>query len=330
MTYTEFHMAPVLVMMDQSFSLETLSSQDSLDLRCIGAKAWEAILASCNASELSLYYLKIPSLAGVDRLRRTVKLRMESANKVEDISPLFAMPWLRSLTLYDFPCIRRLDGIEALEDLRELQLSGNCGSTNPPLKLESLRPIASLRYLEKLEIVNLRLEDRDISFIGSAFPKLRSLSLSGKEFERAQLAYLAKRLNPQLDEPFVGSWEMKSAPCKCGQNRHLFMGRRMGMLCPLCDEKIQEAHRRIPTIGIAFWNQPPPSRRAVRTAQEWCGKQCARTVRVDANSKLPNRIAPYAHTPTGNGLGLDSSVFAPPVRQLSKRPCSRLISPVYQ
>ena len=35
-------------------------------------------------------------------------------------------------------------------------------------------------------------------------------------------------------------------------------------------------------------------------------------------------------TPTGKGFGLDSSVFAPPVRQRSKRPCSRLIKPVYQ
>lgn len=37
------------------------------------------------------------------------------------------------------------------------------------------------------------------------------------------------------------------------------------------------------------------------------------------------------YTPTGNGLGLDSSVFASvPPRQRSNRPCNRLISPVYQ
>ena len=49
------------------------------------------------------------------------------------------------------------------------------------------------------------------------------------------------------------------------------------------------------------------------------------------NLVLPNspETAP-SHTPTGNGLGLDSSVLAPPLRQRSKRPCSRLIKPVYQ
>lgn len=35
------------------------------------------------------------------------------------------------------------------------------------------------------------------------------------------------------------------------------------------------------------------------------------------------------YTPTGNGLGLDSSELTP-VRQRSKRPCNRLINPVYQ
>lgn len=42
-------------------------------------------------------------------------------------------------------------------------------------------------------------------------------------------------------------------------------------------------------------------------------------------------LSRHAYTPTGNGFGLDSSVFAwVPLRQRSKRPCSRLISPVYQ
>jgi hypothetical protein len=37
-----------------------------------------------------------------------------------------------------------------------------------------------------------------------------------------------------------------------------------------------------------------------------------------------------SYTPTGNGLGLDSSVLASGLRQRSKRPCNRLIRPVYQ
>ena len=41
--------------------------------------------------------------------------------------------------------------------------------------------------------------------------------------------------------------------------------------------------------------------------------------------------AASSYTPTGNGLGLDSSVLAAlPVRHCSKRPWSRLMRPVYQ
>jgi hypothetical protein len=225
------------MMLDQNFSAKALSAHESLDLRNIGDNAWKTTLESCKASELRLYHLRIRSLAGVERLRHTTRLTIECANKIEDISPLFAMPWLRSLTLYDLPRIRRLDGIEALKYLKELNLSGNRGSLDPPLRLDSVRPISALRNLERLEIVTIRLEERDISFVASAFPKLRSLKLSGKEFERTQLAYLAKRLNVQLDEPIVGSAEMKSAPCrKCGKPLHVFMGRRMGILCAFCDE----------------------------------------------------------------------------------------------
>jgi hypothetical protein len=231
-------MPPLVMVMDEKCSAEALNAHDSLDLRSIGDKAWVTILESCKASELRLYNLKARSLVGIERLSHTAKLTIEWANKIEDISPLFGMPWLRSLSLYDLPRIRRLDGIEALKDLQELNLSGSRGSLDPPLRLDSVRPIAALWNLEKLEIVNIRLEERDISFIASAFPKLRSLRLSGREFERAQLAYLAKRLNAQLDNPIVGSWEMKSAPCrKCGKPLHVFMGRRMGMLCAFCDER---------------------------------------------------------------------------------------------
>jgi len=261
MTYTEPHMALVPVMMVEKFSAEQLGKHDSLDLRAMDQKGWETIVSSCNATEVRLYYLKIQSLNGVERLRKTVRLSVEYANKVEDISPLFRMPWLKSLWLYDLPRLRRIDGIEALEDLRELRLSGNRGSMDPPLRLETVRPIAGLRKLEKLELTNIRLEDRDISFIASSFPNLRSLQLSLGEFERAQFAYLAKRLNSKLEEPILSSWELGYMPCRrCGRKRHSFRGRGMPVLCQICDEKrfkklTEEFQNPMPDAGGAL--EPP-------------------------------------------------------------------------
>jgi hypothetical protein len=231
-------MSSAPVMLCEKFSAEDLTGHNSLDLRAIGSKEWETIIASCSASEVRLYYLKIKSLAGIERLRKTQRLSIEYANRIENIAPVFEMVWLTKLFLSDLPRIRGIDGIEGLQELKELRLSGNRGSLNPPLRLASVRPIASLRRLEELEITNIRLEERDISFIPAAFPNLRSLRLSGKEFERAQFAFLAQRLNAQLEDPIPSSLELKGAPCrKCGGHLHVFMGRRMPMLCEFCDEK---------------------------------------------------------------------------------------------
>jgi len=231
-------MSPAPIILYEKFSAEDLNGHKSLDLRAIGPEEWETILAWCSATEVSLYYLKIKSLTGIERLNKTMRLSIEYANKIENLAPVFKMVWLNKLFLSDLPRIRQIDGIEELQELRELRLSGNRGSLNPPLRLASIHPIASLRKLEELEITNIRLEERDISFIPAAFPGLRSLKLSGKEFDRAQFAFLAHKLNAQLEDPIPSSLEIKGAPCrKCGRPLHIFMGRRMPTLCESCDEK---------------------------------------------------------------------------------------------
>jgi hypothetical protein len=54
----------------------------------------------------------------------------------------------------------------------------------------------------------------------------------------------------------------------------------------------------------------------------------------EASDRSPNTSGPITsipcYTPTGYGLGLDSSGVGAPVLHRSNRPCSRLISPVYQ
>lgn len=112
------------------------------------------------------------------------------------------MRWLNRLSLSDLPQLRTIDGIEALENLSELHLSGNLGALYPPLRLDSVKAISKLAALEKVEFLNIRLENDDISFVASSFPKLRNLTLSN-EFERVQFAFLAKRLNAQLAEPIA-------------------------------------------------------------------------------------------------------------------------------
>jgi hypothetical protein len=145
------------------------------------------------------------------------------------------MNWLERFFVSDLKLLREVDGIGELENLRELHLSGNLGSLDPPMRLTSVRPIAQLAKLEKLELRNIRLEDDDISFVGDCFPNLRELKLSSR-FERRDFAYLARRLNAQLKEPIAASVQTNIECKKCGSLKLMFVGRRMPFLCSSCDD----------------------------------------------------------------------------------------------
>lgn len=226
-------MEPVVILMDRDFSSEAVGQQGSLDLRNIGDNAWKAIVSCCVASELRLYHLTLRSLDGIDRLRATRRLGIVWADKLANIAPIFQMSWLESLSLSDLPQLRSIEGIECLQNLTKIHLSGNLGALHPPLRLDSVISIGKLPRLETLELLNLRLENDDISFVASAFPNLRTLMVSN-EFDRAQFAYLAKKLNAQLENPISACVKLNISCRECGGALYRFTGRRMPVLCPLC------------------------------------------------------------------------------------------------
>lgn len=172
---------------------------------------------------------------GIESLRSVRTLNLVWAAKVDSLRPVFGMDWLERLHVSDFKLLREVDGIDEIENLRELYLSGNLGSLDPPMRLTSVRPIAKLPQPEKLELRNIRLQDDDISFVGDCFPKLRVLKLSSR-FERRDFAYLARRLNAQLEEPITPSFQTNIECQECGRMKVMFVGRRMPILCGFCDD----------------------------------------------------------------------------------------------
>ncbi|HKF50011.1 MAG TPA: hypothetical protein VKB38_21790 [Terracidiphilus sp.] len=229
-------MDPSIVLADRPYSLADIRTQGRLDFRKVGERAWSDLTTHCQAKELRLYDLLTSSLDGIDRLRHTTMLEIVWANKVRDLAPLFRMEWLERLVLSDFPRLGSLDGIESLKYLHELDLSGNCGSLDPPLRLASLKPLGKLRKLTSLSIFNVRLQDNDISFIASAFPDLRSFYIWNANYEFAHLAFLAGRLNSQLEKP-IEPGQRLNVPCsKCGGALYRFAGYRMPTLCEACDK----------------------------------------------------------------------------------------------
>ena len=159
------------------------------------------------------------------------------ANKISNLAPVYQMHWLETLELSDFPLLREIRGIEGLKNLRELHLSGNQGSLHPPLRMESVLPIAGLSRLEKLETLPISdSKNRDVTFVATSFPNLKSLGLSN-EFERSQFAYMAKKLNAQLRRPILASRDLHVPCAKCGGALHLFTGRQMPIICKDCNER---------------------------------------------------------------------------------------------
>jgi len=225
-----------IVVADKSISVSDIQAADVLDVRNVDAQALNELTTHCVARALRLYHVLISTLDGVERLRSTRSLEIVWANKIEDLAPVFRMKHLERLILSDFPRLKTLDGIEALENLGELDLSGNSGSLQPPLRLASLKPLAMLKKLVKLSIFNVRLEDADISFLASAFPYLRSLKIWNHNIDRAQVAFIAGKLNPQLQQPITA--HRKVGVCqKCGGSLYRFVGYRMPMVCERCNEK---------------------------------------------------------------------------------------------
>ena len=86
-----------------------------------------------------------------------------------------------------------------------------------------------------LSLTNARLEDDDITPLACC-TKLRRLHLALR-FERKQLAFLANRLNAQLETPITPHME-SSLRCKqCDSEKFMFAGYRMPILCRDCDRR---------------------------------------------------------------------------------------------
>lgn len=224
---------PVMILMNQRFAPEQLEGQSALDLRNIDKKSWELILSRTEAVEVYLYHLTTDSLLGIGKLHKTLRLAIEWATQISDLTPVFRMEWLQSLYVSDLRLLRSLAGIESLKGLTELHLSGNAGSLNPPLRLSSIKPLVRLKNLQRLELQNVRLEDDDVTPIAS-ISALKELVIA-PNFDRKQLAFLARSLNAQLKEPITACAESRTPCSHCGNPQFLFTGRRMPILCRNCE-----------------------------------------------------------------------------------------------
>jgi Leucine-rich repeat (LRR) protein len=222
-----------MLLLNQEFSNENLSSIETADLRNISKSNWERVLSNCKATELRLYHLTLTNLDGIERLSNTEKLKLDWATKIEDISPVFNLKNLKSLSITDFSKFRDISGIGKLTELTELHLAGNLGSLSPRLQLTSIKPVCEIQNLTSFSLLNARLDDDDITYLTKC-KKLLHLGLCNT-FDKKQFAYLAKHLNNQLENPITSYREVSLKCSQCNNKKFMFTGRKMPFLCQKCD-----------------------------------------------------------------------------------------------
>jgi len=222
-----------MLLLDKEFTNEQLSVTETADLRNVSAAVWDRVTSYCQAQQLRLYHIKLNNLDGIQRLTKTTHLPLDWATKIESLAPVYQMTQLEYLSVADFSKLSDISGINSLNSLTELHLSGNRGSLSPKLRLASIAPVIDLDNLVSFGLANASLDDDDITPLASC-SKLRHLHLSN-QFDRKQVAFLAKRLNHQLKKPLTSNFSV-GIPCsKCGKEKFMFIGRRMPCLCKVCD-----------------------------------------------------------------------------------------------
>ena len=224
-----------MILANGPFSDEALTSNQALDLRNVGPEVWPRILSNCRAIDLKLYHLTLKSIDGIEKLQQTSQLTLEWATKLEQLDPIFRLQHLSKLSVFDFPKLRVLTGIEKLGELTELNLSGSRGAIDPSLRLTTIEPVSRIPKLVSFSLTNAKLGDDDVTCL-SKCTKLRRLTLSN-QFDRGQIAFLAKHLNAQLETPLTPFLQAGLLCKQCGSKKTMFYGRKMPILCRNCDSE---------------------------------------------------------------------------------------------
>ena len=199
----------------------------------------------------------VPVLAGCALPRLTV-LSVRHAD-AGDLGFLSGFVTLDTLTVWQSPKVKRLDGVErltrlttlavsdigaieslaplaALTGLRSLALAGGVWNTQG---LPSLAPLRALAGLEQLNLVAAKAIDGDLGPLCD-LPRLTQLLLSPRNFEPAEIARVAA-VHPffrrqLLALPDFDTWERAPGCKKCkGRRKILFLRRKKLLWCPQCE-----------------------------------------------------------------------------------------------
>ena len=170
----------------------------------------------------------------------------------DSLKPLAVLTGLEVLKIQDSGALRTLDGVVALEGLKNLVISTPPAwdGTARKIEIDSFAPIAQLKSLERLILQSVRPKDLDLTPI-MGMAHLKDLDIGGvPEFTIGHYARLAATLPNTEGRCLQPYFEIKNlAFCKkCKAGMVMLNGtppRARKWLCPKCNEKKLAEHARL-------------------------------------------------------------------------------------
>jgi hypothetical protein len=203
------------------------------------------VLAACRwpaLTTLSVRHADAGDLAFLGTLARLETLTVWQCPKLKRLDGIGRLTRLTALYFNDLGAIESLEPLAALTGLRTLALTGGIEKTQA---LPSLAPLKALGRLEQLHLTSAKVAGGDLGPLAE-LPRLARLELSPRCFEPAELARLAAAhpffLRALLALPDFDTWD--GAPgCKTckGRRKVLFLRRKKLLWCPRCEGKKLQA-----------------------------------------------------------------------------------------
>ncbi len=200
---------------------------------------------------VSLFGVQATDLNPLAELAQLEHLHCDDAPTLTRLQSLTQLRHLRTLWLEHFRGLRELSQIGLLTQLGGLVLAGSMWTA---MRVRSLRPLSALVQLERLHLVNVRVEDGSLAPV-TGLTHLRELRVPNW-FGIEEFAALAA-LMPKVDGTFHSPWFVEPKPLDrpgysvCKRSGRYALGMTLGKpakrLCPDCDAAKVAKH-------IGLWN----------------------------------------------------------------------------
>lgn len=172
-------------------NLDRLKELKIENLWLIGAndKELRKILPLLNLKYLNLYQVLAKDLTILEILDKTETIILNWNTKTTSLWDISKNKGLKTLEVTDFSKLELIDQLSLATQIIELTLGGG---HDKPLKIKTIKPLASLKNLKYLCLTNLKIEDDTLQPIGQ-LKNLEILEISN-QFETKEYAWLATRL----------------------------------------------------------------------------------------------------------------------------------------